>query len=459
MNVFTDNSAIGRLVRTWTDFSQPIGQRVYLTHGFSLAAVKYLGDVALVYAATGTLWTPVQYVEVGGLPSSAPWWLGPALLIWMLPFLAIGVTLTMRRAVDANRSPWLSVLFLVPYLNYVLIAILAFAPSDVPSEKGPHRARRARWDTATTVPLAGGAGLAIALLMVVGGLSTFNTYGAWLFLLTPFAMGAGTAFVYNRGRHVSGRDTMALVVANLAVAGVALLLLGFEGIICLVMALPLAIPMAMIGGSVGRWAATSGSRRASPAAFMLLVVPLAGVVEPPTGHSMHEVQSSVVIDAAPAAVWPHVVAFGELPPPRDWVFRAGVAYPVRARIEGTGVGAVRYCVFSTGPFVEPITRWEPGRRLSFDVVESPATMRELSPYAGLSPPHLHGYLRSNRGEFRLVDLGDGRTKLEGSTWYEIEMAPEVYWQLADHQRCAHSADSPASARSHQTGSGSGAKTG
>jgi hypothetical protein len=90
---------------------------------------------------------------------------------------------------------------------------------------------------------------------------------------------------------------------------------------------------------------------------------------------------------------------------------------------------MRYCTFSTGSFVEPITRWEPGRRLSFDVTDSPAPMRELSPYRGVSPPHLDGYLRSKRGEFRLVDLGDGRTRLEGSTWYELEMAPEAYWQI------------------------------
>ena len=44
-------------------------------------------------------------------------------------------------------------------------------------------------------------------------------------------------------------------------------------------------------------------------------------------------------------------------------------------------------------------------------------------------PDLHGYLRSRRGEFRLVDLGNGRTRVEGSTWYQIEMAPEAYWQI------------------------------
>jgi hypothetical protein len=153
------------------------------------------------------------------------------------------------------------------------------------------------------------------------------------------------------------------------------------------------------------------------------------MLAPAGGDTLHEMRSSIVIDAPPDAVWPHVIAFPEIPPPDEWMFRAGVAFPVRAHIDGAGVGAVRYCVFSTGAFVEPITHWEPGHRLSFDVVESPAPLRELSPYRDLAPPHLHGYLRPRRGEFRLVDLGDGRTQLEGSTWYELEMGPEAYWRI------------------------------
>ena len=66
------------------------------------------------------------------------------------------------------------------------------------------------------------------------------------------------------------------------------------------------------------------------------------------------------------AVWPRVIAFAPMDAPRDLIFRAGVAYPVRAYIDGAGVGATRYCVFSTGAFVEPITRWEPGVALAFD---------------------------------------------------------------------------------------------
>jgi hypothetical protein len=141
------------------------------------------------------------------------------------------------------------------------------------------------------------------------------------------------------------------------------------------------------------------------------------------------VQSSVVIDAPADRVWRHVIAFEPIAEPADLWFRLGVAYPTHARLDGAGVGATRYCVFSTGAFVEPITAWEPGRRLAFDVASSPAPLRELSFYRGVSPPHLDGYLRPRRGEFRLVPLSERRTRLEGSTWYEIEMAPEGYWQL------------------------------
>jgi hypothetical protein len=433
VNVFINNNPIRRIVTVWADVAQPITRRIYVTHGAALAAVKYLGDVVLVFTGTGALWTPADYVQT--LPSllarsewagSAPW-LEPALLTWMLPFMAIGVALTVRRALDAGRSPWLSILFLVPYANYAVMTALSVLPSRARARVPPSRVSRIKDSTAFALSLV--AGVVIALVAVAVGANALGSYGGWLFVLTPFAIGACTAFFYNWGRQVTSAATMSLVLATVLTGGVALSLWKLEGFICLAMALPLAIPLAVLGGLVGRLAATSDTRPTSSAMFMLLAIPITGITEPAAGHTMREVRSSVVIAAPPEAVWSHVVAFPELPEPDDWVFRAGVAYPIRARIEGSGVGAVRYCEFSTGPFVEPITRWEPGRRLSFDVVDSPSAMRELSPYENLSPPHLHGYLSSKRGEFRLIDLGDGHTRLEGSTWYEIEMAPEAYWRV------------------------------
>ena len=43
-------------------------------------------------------------------------------------------------------------------------------------------------------------------------------------------------------------------------------------------------------------------------------------------------------------------------------------------------------------------------------------MTEWSPYQNVHPPHLNGFLRARRGEFRLFRIDDHRTRLEGRTW-------------------------------------------
>jgi uncharacterized protein YndB with AHSA1/START domain len=162
---------------------------------------------------------------------------------------------------------------------------------------------------------------------------------------------------------------------------------------------------------------------------MLLLLPPATLTwdshaKPP----VFEVRTSIEIAAPPEQVWRHVVTFSELPEPDEWFFRAGLAYPKRARIEGSGVGAVRYCEFSTGSFVEPIEVWNEPRLLRFRVTENPAPMHEWSPYSEVMPRHLHGYLVSEHGQFRLTPLPDNRTLLEGTTWYRHGLWPAEYWR-------------------------------
>lgn len=242
-------------------------------------------------------------------------------------------------------------------------------------------------------------------------------------------MGATAAVLYNRAQtHTLGKTVVIALLGTFA-AGLAILLVAIEGILCLAMAFPIAAGLACIGAIVG-WAIVthSTSSVSRPAAFVLVALPgAAGLEAKVAAPTLHEVETTIEIDAPPEAVWPNVVGFAELAPPPEWFFRLGIAYPMRARIEGEGIGAVRRCEFSTGAFVEPITRWEPPSRLSFDVAAQPPSMKEWSPYAHVNAPHLEGYMISRRGEFRLVPLSGGRTRLEGSTWYTLAIYPEGYW--------------------------------
>jgi uncharacterized membrane protein YhaH (DUF805 family) len=422
------------LFRFWWTFDDPVDAAAYRAHGLGLVLVKYAGDAALVGVATRRLWSPLDYVSsVSSVLASlrdAPSWLLPALALWTLPFFWAGITLTVRRAIDAGRSPWWTMLFFVPLLNYGLMLALAALPS-APRRERPVEVerpeRRPPWTAAASVVPAVVVGVGMMAITV----GVFREYGLALFFGTPFAMGAIAGFLFNRRYPGEYLETVkATSVAFLLAAGVTFVFAA-EGAVCLVMAMPLVLPVGLLGAYMGRAIALRGQRSMPPAMFALLALPVASALEPSsaTGRVLHEVVTSVEIRAAPERVWPHVVAFRPIVEPQELIFRLGIAAPVSARLDGQGVGAVRYCEFSTGAFVEPITAWEPARRLAFDVVSSPPPLRELSPYSNVSPPHLDGYLRSRRGEFRLVTLPNGRTQLEGHTWYELEMAPEGYWQL------------------------------
>ncbi len=147
----------------------------------------------------------------------------------------------------------------------------------------------------------------------------------------------------------------------------------------------------------------------------------------PPDPLIREVITSVEVDAPPDAVWDKLVAFSKIPDPPTGVFALGVAYPIEARIEGHGVGALRYCTFSTGSFIEPITEWNEPRQLSFNVISNPPPIRETSIYPRINAPHSHGYMTSKHGQFRLTTLPGGRTLLEGTTWYSHNISPQIYW--------------------------------
>jgi uncharacterized membrane protein YhaH (DUF805 family) len=409
-----------------------VDRRTYFVTGVSLMLVKYALDATVVWLITRQFWSPLEYL-VPSLNLRAPkgklfpGWLIVAMVAWSVPFLSMGATMTLRRALDAGRSPWLVVLFFVPVVNYAVMLWLSVLPSRPtalgPRPEGLHPASLRVAGAAIVVVGALGVALAAFCALVLQG------YGASLFLGTPFVMGMLSAFFLNRRDPTTTGATLRVAALTAALGGLALLLFALEGVLCIAMALPVAIPAAMLGAVLGRAVALRAPGTALHAVVVVLALPAVAALEtasPPP--PLREVVSVVEVNAPPAAVWRHVVAFSAIPERPAWFFRAGIAYPTRAMIDGAGVGALRRCEFSTGVFVEPITVWDAPRRLTFDVTAQPDAMRELSPYRSVRPPHLDGAFRAQRGEFRLMVLPGGRTRLEGSTWYTLDLAPGIYWQ-------------------------------
>src|SRR5437764_4692127 len=223
------------LARFWWMLDARVDRAAYLKHGFALAAVKYAGDAALVFAATGQLWTPFNYSDslstlLTTRLAAAPSWLMPALAVWMLPFLWAGVTLTVRRAVDAGWPAWCAVAFFIPYLNYLLIAALCLKGT---SGEGSQTAVAAPVVSSfgRSAALATAVGAAIGLAMVAAAVPFAQTYGLALLFLTPFMIGTITGFVLNRRYDADGFETIWVTLGTFAAAGLATFAMSLEGAI------------------------------------------------------------------------------------------------------------------------------------------------------------------------------------------------------------------------------------
>src|SRR5260370_11140966 len=218
-----------RLVRLWFGLSLPVDRHTYFGHGAGLMALKYVVDVAAVKLVTGKTWLLIDYLNPllsvrAGRMGAAPEWLWLLMAVWALPFLWIGVSMTLRRLLDARRSPWLCLLFFVPFVNWVLMAWLCVAPSR---RHQPLPVEDARTTTRLRAALQGvAAGVGIGAISLALHVLLFNIYNAAVFLGTPFTMGAAAGYLYNRG--VEKPRTAALGALTVSIASLATLLSAFE---------------------------------------------------------------------------------------------------------------------------------------------------------------------------------------------------------------------------------------
>lgn len=195
------------------------------------------------------------------------------------------------------------------------------------------------------------------------------------------------------------------------------------------MAIPILLLLVIIGSLIGYVIVKKAPERSSMTMVLLIFAfPTLSFLEKDHLPSLTSVVTQIEIEADLPTVWKNVIEFSPLEEPTEFIFKTGIAYPLDATIEGSGVGAIRYCNFTTGSFVEPITVWDEPHLLKFDVLEQPEPMKELS-FWDIDAPHLHDYFVSKQGQFKLTKLQNGNTLLEGTTWYYHNIRPKMYWQL------------------------------
>ena len=272
------------------------------------------------------------------------------------------------------------------------------------------------------------AGIALTLLAVAIGVLVFGTYGYGVFVFSPFVVGVITAYLANRKQDIGGWGTALLVTAATTFGGIALLGVALEGIVCLAMAAPLGLAVALVGGLLGHAIALLARRPAGETLSCVALLPLVFAVETflPAATSF-ETYQTIEVHAPPDAVWRSLLSTDPVADPLRAAVppRRGLSAARRNHRRRRRRRAPRRVL--TGTAIERITEWEPERKLAFVVVDDIPAMRELSPYDHVHAPHVVGYFRTTYTSFELVRRSDGHTDIVERTAHELRLDPVLYW--------------------------------
>lgn len=452
----------------------------YVKWGTSLMLTKYGIDSFVSNYFFHRQWafsnyfTPGVLSGVTGLNSADAWFYG-CMLLWALPFTYLGARFTLRRLNTIGLPPWMVILFFIPFVNmifFVILSVVNSAPSTEPppllegsgnNEKQDNETKHqpavaATAEVAVYKPVYPGEATAlkiiskmpvnsprafliatllpvpISVFAAMFSVTTLGVYGWSVFTVIPFVAAISTPVIYGWNKRRTLLECLLSSITCLMLMASVLLLIPFEGVICLAMATPLAVGVGLVGGLTGYTIQAclprnEGVPRMLGCFALFVPILMLGEYSSPVDFPTYENISKIKIAAPPQLVWKFLINFPRLKEPTEPIFKTGIAYPIEAKISGKGPGAIRECIFTTGKFVEPIEIWDEPKLLRFGVLEQAPPMHELSLYPQLHPPHLDHYLVANAGQFRLAPTPDGYTELFGTTWYENRMGPGAYWQL------------------------------
>jgi uncharacterized membrane protein YhaH (DUF805 family) len=232
-------------------------QRYFLT-GLIVFAIKYNLDRLVAIGAFGRPWGPLSYLypdNFTGLLAvqEADRVFHLTMVAMSLPFVWIASVMTIRRLRDAGLSFWMLPVLFIPVANWLLIGLLCLTPTaspvfaPPPLPRSPSDADAGGFRSAVlSVLITAGIGAALT----AAGAKWLATYGWGLFVAAPLALGFIAASLHS----LKARRTLGPVRGGGESDGVAG---GGRGdrrgdrrIVCVLMAGPLWMAFASIGGSL-----------------------------------------------------------------------------------------------------------------------------------------------------------------------------------------------------------------
>jgi hypothetical protein len=197
--------------------------------------------------------------------------------------------------------------------------------------------------------------------------------GAYVFLL-PAVIGMVHVFVRSREKPIGYASAIFEPLLPSLLCLFFSVLVHWEGTICLIMALPIMLVLAALGGLIMRLVLNLKNKNMVFATFVFLPIPLSFAEQQiPLPQEKQIVANSIRINASAATVWKKIVRVEKITEPQESLFYSmGFPRPVEAVLSGDGVGKTRLATFERGlQFYETVTDWRENEKLGFTIKADP----------------------------------------------------------------------------------------
>ncbi len=201
-----------------------------------------------------------------------------------------------------------------------------------------------------------------------------------------------------------------------------LLLVGkLEGIVCVVMTIPIIIPLVAIGVLINKYLIRKGIikplKSLNVMVFPLIITLLGAPVEKfflTNKTEVIEVETERIYPYSAEQVYEAIKSVDTLIADKPFLMKLDLPIPNKCILEKEEVGGLRTCYFSGGTITERITELEKGKILRMDVIDYKLTGRK--------------WLGFKEAIYYFDKVGDNSCKMRRITTYTSVLKPRFYWQ-------------------------------
>lgn len=263
-----------------------------------------------------------------------------------------------------------------------------------------------------------GTGIAFLLL----GLADYS----WVFfILLPIVLGISLGAMPNKKYILWGSLITTIIVL------ISLVFPGLSGLLCIVMTLPIVIPLIFLGYIIThllkRYKQIKDTNKLS--VLILPIIPF--LIAAPTEHFLktdkeiiNEVKTEQIFDYTPEQVYDAIKSVDTLDAKKPYLMYLDLPIPTKCVLEKEEIGGLRTCYFKagksskydfgSGTIVERITELERGKVLKMDVIDYKLVGRN--------------WLGFKEAIYYFDKVGDNSCKLTRITTYTSVLTPRIYWQ-------------------------------